>query len=503
MSEAAIYDVLRTSNPSGQHASVEQRNSRIARQRQQHKASGFSTNLVRRIASASSLGSVSAARHNYRHGELQVQPPSPSLKMEVLDIHLARSQMNGTSLHSGMSVTSHSTETLQRTTSEQLQQSVLNNPFELRYGRRYLRSEVPYPLPCDLAELQRQSLRTLIGMQVFGGPLCNPRFKENPPKKVLELGCGTAFWSAMCHDHFAARGHTNIQFVGLDIAPLAPPLQRQGMNWKFVQHDMRRVPMPFNDNEFDLVIFKDLSLTMPLDPRSEKLLVDAIRCVKPGGAMEAWESDHVVRSLLATPPPARSRKADEQEDADRTATFALPIGHPFAPAQNKFLLKANKWIEESLDKRKLNPSPTARIAEMITQEPDLRDIGWRRVAIPLGEPRWERDAPHRKRISNGHDSPMSVDSRNKVLDDSQSLTPDQKALRHTALMTVLGAIESMEPMLKEVSGKNAEEWSLWWASMMTDLLDPAKGGLVGECLEMGAWWATKDGDPDEFDESET
>jgi len=27
--------------------------------------------------------------------------------------------------------------------------------------------------------------------------------------------------------------------------------------------------------------------------------------------------------------------------------------------------------------------------------------------------------------------------------------------------------------------------------MMSDLLDPAKGALTGECLEVGAWWATK------------
>ncbi|USW59513.1 Putative S-adenosyl-L-methionine-dependent methyltransferase, Methyltransferase domain 25 [Septoria linicola] len=419
--------------------------------------------------------------------------------MEVL---LARSLPSGTSTHSsGMSVTNHSTETLQRTPSEQNEQNLLKSPYELRYGRRYLRSEVPYPLPCDLAELQRQTLRTLLGIQVFGAPLCNPLRRANPPKKVLELGCGTAYWSAMCHDHFAAQGHTDIRFVGTDIAPLAPNLRRQGMKWKFVQHDMRRIPMPFDDNEFDLVMFKDVSMVMPLDAKTEKILVDAIRIVKPGGSIECWESDHVVRSLLNTQPPPPSKTPAEQDDANRTATFGLPIGHPFARAQNKYLQKANKWIEDSLDKRKLHPTPSTRIAEMLTQEPDLRDVGYRRVAIPFGELRWEKEGPNRrKRVSNGHDSPMSVDSRDKSsMFDSANLTPDQAALRQTALMTVLGQIESMEPMLKEVSGKNAEEWSHWWASMMTDLLDPGKAGLVGECLEMGAWWATKAGDPDDLD----
>lgn len=492
---------LETSISCGQHVFCERPPAHVGTQNRNHTASGSSTSLVRRIASASCLSPVSAARRRCRQ-ELQIHHPSPFLNMEILDIHLARSQISGASTPSGISaVTSYSTEALQRTASEQISQSVLENPFELRYGRRYLRSDMSYPFPCDLAELQRQSLRTLLGIQVFGGPFCNPKFKEKPPKKVLEFGCGTAFWSAMCHDHFVARGHKHIHFVGTDIAPLAPNLQRQGMNWTFFQLDMRRIPMPFKDKEFDLIVFKDLSLVMPLEARSEEILVEAIRILKPGGCIEVLETDHVIR-FLASRPPSRSSKPDEQENAVRTATFPIPIGHPFAPAQNKYLQKANKWIEESLHRRRLNPSPTSRIAEMLTQGPDLKNVGYRRIAVPLGELQWERDARHTNPNSGEHESTSSIGSCNTtpIAGSGQNLTPDQLALRQTALMTVLGQIESMEPMLKEASGKNSEEWSLWWAAMMTDLLDPANGGLVGECLEMGAWWATKAGNPDELDE---
>ena len=71
------------------------------------------------------------------------------------------------------------------------------------------------------------------------------------------------------------------------------------------------------------------------------------------------------------------------------------------------------------------------------------------------------------------------------------MSPDQMALRQTALLSVVQMIESLEPLLKEVSGKNSEEWGHWWASMMADLMDPTRGAISGECLEMGAWWATK------------
>ncbi|KAK1917132.1 hypothetical protein P3342_011977 [Pyrenophora teres f. teres] len=44
-------------------------------------------------------------------------------------------------------------------------------PFILRHGRRYIRSAQSYPLPCDLPELHRQNLQTLLATAVFGRAL--------------------------------------------------------------------------------------------------------------------------------------------------------------------------------------------------------------------------------------------------------------------------------------------------------------------------------------------
>ena len=372
--------------------------------------------------------------------------------------------------------------------SDHSHQSLLNNPFELRHGRRYLR-DLPYPLPVDLPEVQRQNLRTLLGCRVFGRTVCSPNIKKEVPQRVLETGCGSGFWSAMCHDYFASLGHKNVSFTGLDVAPLAPDLKKQGVNWTFVQHDVRRVPLPFEDGSFDLVMLKDLSLVLPLGVASQKFLDESIRILRVGGTLEIWESDHVLRSLLPHPPPPSKQPLD-QDIATRTATFLISPGMPFAPAQNKYVRHANTWIQEALDRKKLPSTPCARIAPILYQEPDsLGNIGARRVAIPLGELRWERDGSiHGRHPSNAHDS-VILKGKAKVV--SSGLTAEQAALRQTSLLTVLQQIESLEPLLKEVSGKNSEEWSHWWASMMADLLDPSKGALTGECLEMGAWWAMK------------
>lgn len=415
------------------------------------------------------------------------------------------------------------------TIAEGSNREVLNGTFDLRHGRRYLRN-ADYPLPVDLAELNRQILRTLLAVEAFGGVICSPVFAQGKeiPKRVLEIGCGSAFWSATCHEHFAALGHNNVEFTGLDIAPLAPDLQRQGVNWKFVEHDVRKVPWPFQHGYFDLIMAKDLSLVMPLALESESVLSEIVKFIRPGGVLEVWDSDHVIRSLHPNTPIASRKKPQEQFIAERTATFSIPPGHPFLPTQSRHLQQANAWIMQALFARDLHPMPCVRLAEIMLQEDELEGFGARRVAIPLGglkeeRSEWEgwkdqqslrsgcstpsgqsmRSGHDSLRIGGssefelsvtgsmtGHDSPMSTGSTDQIK-VAKPLTPEQAALRQTALITVLQFIQSMEPLLKEVNGKTSDEWNNWCSSMMTDLLDPSQAGLSGECLELGVWWTQR------------
>jgi hypothetical protein len=112
----------------------------------------------------------------------------------------------------------------------------------------------------------------------------------------------------------------------------------------------------------------------------------------------------------------------------------------------------------------------------------------RRIAILLGEPRWEREAAGETMKRRGSEAGKL--KKGSATLDSSILTKEQAALRHTALLVVIQLIESLEPLLKEVSGKNQEEWQRYWNSMINDLLEQ-KGASSGECLEVGIWWCKK------------
>jgi len=310
-------------------------------------------------------------------------------------------------------------------------------------------------------ELQRQSLHTFLASNAFGKPLCSPHILNNPPQKVLDIGCGSGYWASCCHDYFEGLGFPKASFTGVDIVPMAPDLRKHGMDWQFIQYDLRKVPLPFKDGVFDLVLMKDLSLVIPLGAPSQRLIDEVIRVLKPGGTLEIWDSDHNIRSVLPHPPPQTPRRPEDAERAGLTATHLITPATPFSMAENKYLQNANKWVQEALDRRKLSPMPCSRVASTLLQEPDtLRDVDYRRIAIPLGE------------------------------NAGETLTEEQAALRYTALMVVVQFIENLEPLLKEVSGKNVEEWRRWWDWMMADLIENS-GAANGECLEIGAWWAKK------------
>ncbi|KAF2470398.1 SAM binding motif-containing protein [Lindgomyces ingoldianus] len=363
----------------------------------------------------------------------------------------------------------------------------LRNPFLLRHGRRYLR-ELPYPLPCDLPELQRQNLHTILATQILGRALGSTPCSENPPAKVLEIACGSGYWSSVCHEYLGALGHEDVSFTGLDIVPLAGDLRRQGIDWRFVQHDLRKVPLPFYDGEFDIVVMKDMSMAVPLGSPSQRILDEAMRILKSGGTLEIWETDHIIRSILPHPPPPPGKNPEEYACAVATGTFLISPITPFTGVHNKYLQDSNTWIQEALDKRKLSPTPCARVTQMLLQEPDsLCDVEYRRVAIPLGEMRWEREAAAEKNASKRRGSEAGKGKQGSGALDSSTLTEEQAALRYTALLVVIQMIESLEPLLKEVSGKNQEEWQRWWGWMMTNLLEQ-KGASSGECLEIGVWW---------------
>ncbi|RDL41113.1 S-adenosyl-L-methionine-dependent methyltransferase [Venustampulla echinocandica] len=397
---------------------------------------------------------------------------------------------------SSISSTTASSALTQITTSDFPPSEVSVKPFTTRNGRQYLQDNgLPYPLPCDLTELHRQTLRTMLLCQVFNGPLCSPAFNDKPPKRVLEVGCGTGFWSVMCHRHFSQRGFSSISFTGIDIAPVSPGMASEDdMNWRFLQHDLRRVPLPFRDGEFHLIMAKDISMATSTTGMQQALMDEYLRILKPGGTLEIWDSDHSLRMLLPHAPPSTNDEAENNDDEEQVhtnamGTYTLTPQTPLATPQNQYLIEYNGWITKALEARNLTPMPCTTMRPLLLQESEeLVDIDNRRLAIPLGELRWEREGVGGA-VTQGTNG-LSI-SKGKSRDvERKTLTAGQLALRKTALLTVVQMIESLEPILRDISGKGQDEWDRWQGNMMNDLLKN-NGTSWGECLEVGAWWARK------------
>ncbi|KAK3370077.1 hypothetical protein B0H63DRAFT_306773 [Podospora didyma] len=409
-------------------------------------------------------------------------------------------------------------------------------PFVVRNGRTYISDlTLPYPLPVDLEELHRQSLRTLLLMQLFGGPICSPAFAEKPPTRVLEVGCGSGFWSMMCYRYYERQGqHSGISFTGIDIAPIAPGASGAGtttsagagnrvssssaagaaaadgrpdrdMKWRFVQHDMRRFPWPFQNEEFDLVMVKDMSMAMT-SGMQQSLMDEYLRILAPGGTLECWESDHTLRMLrphVPEPPISSGAATDNDSDASddeddekeeaHLGAYLMTANTPLSSPTNNFLIEYNSWVSRALELRSLSPVPCTIVGPMLLQEAEvLTGMGNLRLAIPLSEIRWEREGVGGVVTKNGKSyiETKGLKAGQDGAPTGKALDPAAAALRRTALLTVVQMIQNLEHVLREVSGKSQDEWDGWLGKMMNDLVK-GNGTSWGECLEVGAWWARK------------
>ncbi|KLU85247.1 SAM binding domain-containing protein containing protein [Magnaporthiopsis poae ATCC 64411] len=466
--------------------------------------------------------------------------------------------------------------------------------FVVRNGRTYLADPtLDYPLPVDLPELHRCSMKTLMLFQLFGGPIVSPLFQDRPPARILDLACGSGFWSMMCHRYWSRKGHPNIHFTGVDIAPipgasgwgvddpapsgssassmsdgtgpaasLRPP--DKDMKWRFVQHDIRRFPWPFKAGEFDFVMMQSTSTVAPFH-MSQSFTTEILRVLRPGGTIEIWESDFIIRMLrphvpavsAAVPggwssaaaaaaattasnagPDSDGNEDDEDDDDDnddasnngssdskhepserrkeasRNGAYVVTANTPMSSPLNNFLVEYNAWVTKGLAACQLTPVPCTTINYNLLQEDQLTSVGSRRLAVPLSEVKWEREgvggvvtkgdgksyvstvakAGKGGEEGGGGEGSSSISGSVGAGSGSNSkgrgLSPNQAALRRTALETVVQLIQSLEPLLREASGKSQDEWDAWQGKMQNNLL-LENGTSWGECLEVGAWYARK------------
>lgn len=60
---------------------------------------------------------------------------------------------------------------------------------------------------------------------VFGKRHYLTEFKDGElPKRVLDIGCGTGIWIHDVAKTWASKGHTEVEFVGVDLVPIQTPM---------------------------------------------------------------------------------------------------------------------------------------------------------------------------------------------------------------------------------------------------------------------------------------
>ncbi|EPS43849.1 hypothetical protein H072_2064 [Dactylellina haptotyla CBS 200.50] len=392
--------------------------------------------------------------------------------------------------------------------------------YHYKRNRRYAGDEsVPYPLPCDQQEVNRQNLVHHIFHEVFGTIHAAEFPKvEDIPAKVLDVGCGSGLWIASMADEFAARGRMDVHFTGMDIVRNCPDMT--GVNFRFVKHNMLNLPLPFAAGEFDYIMVREMTLTYPQDRNSEALLDEYLRILKVGGTLELQCSDHTIRCLSPSSIPPSSRSGAYPMTA--STRFNLK-------SENSYIQDYNRYISYFLSTKQLHPAPCTSVQSTLLMEATrLGNIKNRRYALPLDNPHWEGKpmstitgslenrsltsltplAEPRRSTESSKSAPQipttatvtTMDADTRRIDSEPKdrknstmemfVSNDAKALRILARQTFTSLVRNLEPVLRQSNKIPQEDWDWWFRDLMINF-HQNRGLNGGECIELGAWWGVK------------
>ncbi|RVD87721.1 uncharacterized protein DFL_001934 [Arthrobotrys flagrans] len=391
--------------------------------------------------------------------------------------------------------------------------------YHYKKNRRYAGDEsLPYPLPCDQQEVNRQNIIHHIFSEVFGTIHAAEFPKvEDIPSKVLDVGCGSGLWIASMSDEFAARGKPNVQFTGMDIVRNCPDMT--GVNFRFIKHNILNLPLPFATGEFDYIMVREMTLCYPQDPRSsEALLEEYLRILKVGGILEVQCSDHTIRCLSPSGIPPSSRSGAYP------MTASTRFNHR---SENSYVQDYNRWITHFLGTKNLPTIPCTSQQSIMAMEKSLGHIRNRRYALPLDNPHWEgkpvssvtgtlenrsltsltSTMEPRRSTESSKSAPQAATTSTTTPNDTETrsidgeprerkgsmgmfVSDDARGIRTLARQTFTSLIRNLEPVLRQSNRIPQEDWDWWFRDMMLNF-HQNKGLNGGECIEMGAWWGVK------------
>ncbi|CAG8541485.1 13310_t:CDS:2 [Acaulospora morrowiae] len=163
-------------------------------------------------------------------------------------------------------------------------------PPDFRYvnGRRYHNEpEVPYWLPSDLDEIDRQQQQHYCGKHIFGSNISAPveEFLIDGCK-VLDVGCGAGIWLLEM-----ATEYKKSKFFGVDMSPVFPT-HIKPFNTNFIKANMLN-GLTLPSNEFDYIHISFMNDSFTNDQWQNIVIPELVRLLKPDGWLEFYDFDTI------------------------------------------------------------------------------------------------------------------------------------------------------------------------------------------------------------------
>ncbi|KAI5121295.1 hypothetical protein M0805_003764 [Coniferiporia weirii] len=169
--------------------------------------------------------------------------------------------------------------------------------FTKKHGKRHHgfdKEKAPYPLSFDRSALDLDVIDHIFLRQLKQS-VSFVKFEDGPPKRCLDLGCGTGMWILD-----ALKEWPDCHFVGFDLVNIQPPLSMldlaHSLRVKWVHGNFLTTKLPFEDDEFDHVHIRGIARAVP-ENKWGYLFEEINRVLRPSGSIEMVEEDIHFPSL--------------------------------------------------------------------------------------------------------------------------------------------------------------------------------------------------------------